>query len=56
MGTIEEMARQSDFINPEAFATSSMDKKLLTMVTSLNRLHTKFNGVHDNIHKEKIAL
>ena len=56
MGTIEEMAKQADFINPEAFNKASMDEKLLTMVTSLNKLHVKFDAMDEILHKKDEGL
>ena len=52
MGSIEEMAKQSDFIDPEAFAKSDNDDKLLTIITSLNKLHNKFDSINDELYKE----
>ena len=53
MSSFEDMAKEADFIDPEAFAKSDNDAKLLTIITSLNKLHTKLDTVNNDIHKEK---
>ena len=53
MGTIDEL---SDFINPEAFAKSSIDDKLSTVIASLNKLHNKFDNIHDELHDKESGV
>ena len=52
----DDMAKQQDFINPEVFGKQSLDEKLSTLVASLNKLHVKFDTIHNDIHKDKVGL
>ena len=53
---IVEMAKEADFINPETFAKADIEEKLTTLMTSLNKLHNKFDTINDNLNKEPDGL
>ena len=55
-GTLLDMAKQVDFIDAEAFVKGTHDQKLLTIISSLNKLHVKFDGVYEDIHNEKEGI
>ena len=46
----------SGFINPDSFTKSSIDDNLLTLVTSLNVLHQKFDNVDSDLNKDEEGL
>ena len=51
-GELLEMAKQADIINPETFVKASIEEKLTTIMSSLNKLHTKINTLDVDINKE----
>ena len=48
----EEMVKEADFINPETFSKANINEKLTTLMTSLNKLHRKFDTINDDLSKE----
>ena len=55
-GMTEEGKAVSDFIAKESFEKISHDDKLLTIITSLNKIHTKLDNVHTDLYKDKDGL
>ena len=55
-GSIKDLIKESDFINPDQFVKYDNDTKLLTMIASLNRLHHKFDTVCTDVYKEESGL
>ena len=56
MGSITEGEESSDFINPDSFAKSTVDDKLTIIMASLNKLHNKFDTVHDVLYEKDTGL
>ena len=54
--TIEDQTKMSDFINPESVEKISQDQKLAIIITSLNKLHNKFDNIHTDLYKEKDGM
>ena len=42
-----------DFIAVETFEKTNQDQKLVTIITSLNKLHTKLDTINNDLYKEK---
>ena len=54
MGSIEDMMKESKgFVNPEDFLKSNEETKLMTLITSMNKLHAKFDTLNEDLYKEE---
>ena len=49
MGSINDMAKNGDFINPEEFLHADADTRLLTLITSINKLHNRFDSLEQGL-------
>ena len=45
-----------DFISLETFDKTTQDQKLTTIITSLNKLHNKFDSIHNDLYKDKDGI
>ena len=43
----------SDFISPEMFSKADSDQKLASILTSLNKLHSKFDTINTELYRDK---
>ena len=53
MSSKDKKGTSTDFVNPDQFSKATMEDKLVTLVTSLNKLHTKIDTINTDLHKEE---
>ena len=53
MGSIQDMEKNGDFVNAEEFLKADSDTRLLALITSLNKLHNRFDNLEADISGEK---
>ena len=56
MGSLEDISSSNDFVKPDEFLKADSDTRLLTLITSLNKLHHKFDALNGDIHDESNGI
>ena len=50
MGSLEDMAKNNEeFVNPDDFLKSDSEARLLTLITSINKIHLKIDGIESTL-------